>query len=272
MKRFEVDEKVCFCKSRLYHFLTSVFHKILIAETFETLGLEPALLVAFVPEFSVSISLFHFHKISAVFCLVAAIRSDRTRGGRSMYPGSRYLRQIATRVGPRTSGGNSLDGNEQNMLIGNRSVLDESDQLACAFIGLSGAHSFGPDGLPSSMDAGGGVYLDPAVLGTHGDDDDDDGEEVDHSGIDQSLLDYSGTLGSTGLASSNVSGAVATSTPYVGRQVVLNTGSDNSVRPRTELPKVMPIQVVWNSLNSTDFVIFHLGFNRTLSILVCDLH
>ncbi|TPP65226.1 Nuclear receptor subfamily 5 group A member 3 [Fasciola gigantica] len=172
---------------------------------------------------------------------IEAIRSDRTRGGRSMYPGSRYLRQIAARVGPRTSGVNSLDGNDQNILLGNRSVLDESDQLACAVIGLSGAHhSFGPDGLPSSMDAGGGVYLDPAVLGSHGDDDDDDdGDEMDHSGMDQSLLEYTGTLGSTSLNNSGVGGAGATSTPYVGRQVVLNTGSDNTVRPRTELPKII---------------------------------
>ncbi|KAF5403390.1 Ligand-binding domain of nuclear hormone receptor [Paragonimus heterotremus] len=166
---------------------------------------------------------------------IEAIRSDRTRGGRSMYPGSRYLRQIAARVGSgRSSSGTdpaSTDPNNVNIMLGGRGGTDDSEHLA--IVGLSGMHhTLGPDGLPSSMDAGGGVYLDPAVLGTHADDDDDDDEDAEHGTmqVDQSLLDYPGSL------NLNVSSC---STPYVGRQVIVTGGAENVNRTRIELPKII---------------------------------
>ncbi|KAF7233483.1 hypothetical protein EG68_08593 [Paragonimus skrjabini miyazakii] len=166
---------------------------------------------------------------------IEAIRSDRTRGGRSMYPGSRYLRQIAARVGSgRSSSGTdpaSTDPNNVNIMLGGRGGTDDSEHLA--IVGLAGMHhTLGPDGLPSSMDAGGGVYLDPAVLGTHTDDDDEDDEDAEHGTmqVDQSLLDYPGSL------SLNVSSC---STPYVGRQVIVTGGAENVNRTRIELPKII---------------------------------
>nr|VZH99196.1 unnamed protein product [Spirometra erinaceieuropaei] len=97
-----------------------------------------------------------------------AIRSDRTRGGRSMYPGSRYLRQLAARasgtpgdrkpttlatLAPLPSSG-APSGDSINMGVGSSSA--SSLQMV--------PMTLGPNGLPASEDVGGGVYLDPAVL------------------------------------------------------------------------------------------------------------
>ncbi|KER29891.1 hypothetical protein T265_03584 [Opisthorchis viverrini] len=150
--------------------------------------------------------------------------SDRTRGGRSMYPGSRYLRQMAARVSTgRVTDPNSTD--PSSVLVVRDGKLDP-EQLSCALAGLQ--HPLGPDGLPSSVDAGGGVYLDPAVLGTHGEDDDD----AEHSTIqlDHSMLEYPGSL------NLNVSSC---GTPFVGRQVIVSGNADAAGRARIELPKII---------------------------------
>ncbi|KAG5450684.1 Nuclear hormone receptor FTZ-F1 beta [Clonorchis sinensis] len=155
---------------------------------------------------------------------IEAIRSDRTRGGRSMYPGSRYLRQMAARVSTgRVTDPNSTD--PSSVLVVRDGKLDP-EQLSCALAGLQ--HPLGPDGLPSSVDAGGGVYLDPAVLGTHGEDDDD----AEHSTmqLDHSMLEYPGSL------NLNVSSC---GTPFVGRQVIVSGNADAAGRTRIELPKII---------------------------------
>lgn len=162
---------------------------------------------------------------------IEAIRSDRTRGGRSMYPGSRYLRQIAARVGAgRSNGGADTNSTDpSSVLLNNRGGADEQEQLSRAILGLTGVHhTLGPDGLPSSMDAGGGVYLDPAVLGTNGDDDDDD---IDHNTLqmDQSLIDFSNSM------SLNAS----CGTPYLGRQLIVTGDADGVDKHRIELPKAI---------------------------------
>lgn len=111
---------------------------------------------------------------------VLAIRSDRTRGGRSMYPGSRYLRQLAARA----SGGSEVKCDLKGTSTANASNLSAIAPLPSTAIvsttGSSGNESFSKiDGLhimslgvgsgvayeiPASEDVGGGVYLDPAVL------------------------------------------------------------------------------------------------------------
>ncbi|KAM7541587.1 hypothetical protein Aperf_G00000030728 [Anoplocephala perfoliata] len=113
-----------------------------------------------------------------------AIRSDRTRGGRSMYPGSRYLRQLAARA---SGSGNELkvDVKATTTSVASSSLpsiapLPNSTAVTSAagattsesFNKLEGVHimslGVGSGGvayeIPSSEDVGGGVYLDPAVL------------------------------------------------------------------------------------------------------------
>ncbi|CAL8074747.1 unnamed protein product [Calicophoron daubneyi] len=175
---------------------------------------------------------------------IEAIRSDRTRGGRSMYPGSRYLRQIAARVGGVRTGNTGLSnsqldvsGSDQDslnlsLLTGRGTGSEDPEQLSCAVVGLAGSHhNLGPDGLPASMDAGGGVYLDPGVLGNHGDEDDDVDQNSMH--VDQSFLEYNGGVSSANLSTSTI-GA-----PYVGRQVIVGSAAENAARSRVELPKVI---------------------------------
>ncbi|KAL5113012.1 hypothetical protein TcWFU_009885 [Taenia crassiceps] len=108
-----------------------------------------------------------------------AIRSDRTRGGRSMYPGSRYLRQLAARA----SGGGEVKCELKGTSAGGVSTLPAIAPLPNAgvstttsatsepFSKIDGVHimSLGVSGgvayeIPASEDVGGGVYLDPAVL------------------------------------------------------------------------------------------------------------
>ncbi|KAH8859785.1 Nuclear hormone receptor FTZ-F1 beta, partial [Schistosoma japonicum] len=172
----------------------------------------------------------------------AAIRSDRTRGGRSMYPGSRYLRQIAARVsGARSNSGlgissssiefstSDIDGNMLGGLTDQSMMSDDADQLSCSVVGLA-AHTLGPDGLPASEDAGGGVYLDPGVLGTH----DNDDEEIDSSRlrVEPNILECEGGIvGGTNI-STNVS-------PYLGRQVIIGGSSESTPRSREQLPKII---------------------------------
>ncbi|KAH8859786.1 Nuclear hormone receptor FTZ-F1 beta, partial [Schistosoma japonicum] len=179
---------------------------------------------------------------SIVFCLLLAIRSDRTRGGRSMYPGSRYLRQIAARVsGARSNSGlgissssiefstSDIDGNMLGGLTDQSMMSDDADQLSCSVVGLA-AHTLGPDGLPASEDAGGGVYLDPGVLGTH----DNDDEEIDSSRlrVEPNILECEGGIvGGTNI-STNVS-------PYLGRQVIIGGSSESTPRSREQLPKII---------------------------------
>ncbi|KAH8859788.1 Nuclear hormone receptor FTZ-F1 beta [Schistosoma japonicum] len=173
---------------------------------------------------------------------IEAIRSDRTRGGRSMYPGSRYLRQIAARVsGARSNSGlgissssiefstSDIDGNMLGGLTDQSMMSDDADQLSCSVVGLA-AHTLGPDGLPASEDAGGGVYLDPGVLGTH----DNDDEEIDSSRlrVEPNILECEGGIvGGTNI-STNVS-------PYLGRQVIIGGSSESTPRSREQLPKII---------------------------------
>ncbi|CDS40548.1 FTZ F1 nuclear receptor protein [Echinococcus multilocularis] len=109
-----------------------------------------------------------------------AIRSDRTRGGRSMYPGSRYLRQLAARA----SGGGEVKCELKGTSAGGVSTLPAIAPLPNAavvsttssvtnepFSKIDGVHimSLGVSSgvayeIPASEDVGGGVYLDPAVL------------------------------------------------------------------------------------------------------------
>ncbi|KAL5967585.1 Nuclear receptor subfamily 5 group A member 2 [Taenia solium] len=108
-----------------------------------------------------------------------AIRSDRTRGGRSMYPGSRYLRQLAARA----SGGSEVKCELKGTSAGGVSTLPAIAPLPNAgvsttscttnepFSKIDGVHimSLGVSSgvayeIPASEDVGGGVYLDPAVL------------------------------------------------------------------------------------------------------------
>ncbi|CAH8499479.1 unnamed protein product [Heterobilharzia americana] len=174
---------------------------------------------------------------------IEAIRSDRTRGGRSMYPGSRYLRQIAARVsGGRSSTGlgisnssmefsaSDIDGNMLSGLTDQSLMSDDADQLSCSVVGLA-AHTLGPDGLPASEDAGGGVYLDPGVLGTH----DNDDEEIDSGSlrVEPSILECgNGIVGGT-----NISAAVVS--PYMGRQVIISGLNESVSRAREQLPKII---------------------------------
>ncbi|CAH8484407.1 unnamed protein product [Schistosoma turkestanicum] len=174
---------------------------------------------------------------------IEAIRSDRTRGGRSMYPGSRYLRQIAARVsGARSTSGLGISGSSMefsasdidgNMLGGltDQSIMsDDADQLSCSVVGLA-AHTLGPDGLPASEDAGGGVYLDPGVLGTH----DNDDEEIDPSSlrVEPNILECgSGIVGGTNMSANVVS-------PYLGRQVIISGSNESTPRTREQLPKII---------------------------------
>uniref|UniRef100_A0A0R3X3K2 Nuclear receptor domain-containing protein n=1 Tax=Hydatigena taeniaeformis TaxID=6205 RepID=A0A0R3X3K2_HYDTA len=108
-----------------------------------------------------------------------AIRSDRTRGGRSMYPGSRYLRQLAARAsgggevkcelkGTSTSGVSTLPAIAP---LPNSVVSTTSSATTEPFSKIDGVHimSLGVGSgvayeIPASEDVGGGVYLDPAVL------------------------------------------------------------------------------------------------------------
>ncbi|KAM3185325.1 hypothetical protein ACTXT7_006628 [Hymenolepis weldensis] len=123
-----------------------------------------------------------------------AIRTDRTRGGRSMYPGSRYLRQLAARA----------SGSASDLKVDVKSTISAATSASLPNIAplpnnsISGAgitsttaasttgsfQSFGkleagPGSvhimsiggnvtatyeIPASEDVGGGVYLDPAVL------------------------------------------------------------------------------------------------------------
>uniref|UniRef100_A0A5K4F946 FTZ-F1 nuclear receptor-like protein n=1 Tax=Schistosoma mansoni TaxID=6183 RepID=A0A5K4F946_SCHMA len=174
---------------------------------------------------------------------IEAIRSDRTRGGRSMYPGSRYLRQIAARVsGNRSTSGlaissscmefstSDLDGNMLGGLTDQSIMSDDADQLSCSVVGLA-AHTLGPDGLPASEDAGGGVYLDPGVLGTH----DNDEEEIDSGSlrVEPNILECgSGIVGGTNLSTNVVS-------PYSGRQVIIGGSNESIPRTREQLPKII---------------------------------
>uniref|UniRef100_A0A5K3FQI5 Nuclear receptor domain-containing protein n=1 Tax=Mesocestoides corti TaxID=53468 RepID=A0A5K3FQI5_MESCO len=114
-----------------------------------------------------------------------AIRTDRTRGGRSMYPGSRYLRQLAARA----SGGGEVkcelkctpsSSAGASAALPAIAPLPNSAAAATAAAAASGGSfpkiegvnimSLGGVGggvtyeLPASEDVGGGVYLDPAVL------------------------------------------------------------------------------------------------------------
>ncbi|CAH8498001.1 unnamed protein product [Schistosoma intercalatum] len=173
---------------------------------------------------------------------IEAIRSDRTRGGRSMYPGSRYLRQIAARVsGTHSAPGlglsnsamefstSDLDGSMLRGLTDQSIMSDDADQLSCSVVGLA-AHTLGPDGLPASEDAGGGVYLDPGVLGTH----DNDDEEIDSGSlrVEPNILECgSGIVGGTNF-STNVS-------PYLGRQVIIGGSNESIPRTREQLPKII---------------------------------
>ncbi|CAH8841651.1 unnamed protein product [Trichobilharzia szidati] len=172
---------------------------------------------------------------------IEAIRSDRTRGGRSMYPGSRYLRQIAARVsGTRSNSGlgisnssmdfsaSDMDGNMLGGLADQSLMSDDGDQLSCSVVGLA-AHNLGPDGLPASEDAGGGVYLDPGVLGTH----DNDDEEIDSGSlrVEPSILECgNGIVGGANISSSVVS-------PY--RQVIVGGSNESIPRVREQLPKII---------------------------------
>ncbi|CAH8528807.1 unnamed protein product [Schistosoma rodhaini] len=174
---------------------------------------------------------------------IEAIRSDRTRGGRSMYPGSRYLRQIAARVsGNRSTSGlaissscmefstSDLDGNMLGGLTDQSIMSDDADQLSCSVVGLA-AHTLGPDGLPASEDAGGGVYLDPGVLGTH----DNDEEEIDSGSlrVEPNILECGGGIvGGTNLSTNVVS-------PYLGRQVIIGGSNESIPRTREQLPKII---------------------------------
>lgn len=158
-----------------------------------------------------------------------------------MYPGSRYLRQIAARVsGTHSAPGlglsnsamefstSDLDGSMLRGLTDQSIMSDDADQLSCSVVGLA-AHTLGPDGLPASEDAGGGVYLDPGVLGTH----DNDDEEIDSGSlrVEPNILECgSGIVGGTNF-STNVS-------PYLGRQVIIGGSNESIPRTREQLPKV----------------------------------
>lgn len=156
-----------------------------------------------------------------------------------MYPGSRYLRQIAARVSGRSSTGTGVPNSsgdfssdmEASMIVGltdQSMVSDDPEQLSCSVVGLAGAHhTLGPDGLPASEDAGGGVYLDPSILGTHDNDDEDDEMNSGNLRVDSTILDYE----------SNVVGPNIVS-PYVGRQVIVGGSNEPQRRIRDQLPKV----------------------------------
>ncbi|VEL22894.1 unnamed protein product [Protopolystoma xenopodis] len=129
----------------------------------------------------------------------SAIRHDRTRGGRSMYPGSRYLRQLAARVSnPSRSNSVSTNGADASACQAQKQRHHQQQQNS-AGAGLSPLSNTGSAGLyieadcdaiteysaastpgegtvvgvtetgalligPNGLDAGGGVFIDPAVL------------------------------------------------------------------------------------------------------------
>ncbi|VDO12052.1 unnamed protein product [Rodentolepis nana] len=152
--------------------------------------------VAFVYEILlrfIDCSVYNNINILSSSCDSVAIRTDRTRGGRSMYPGSRYLRQLAARASGSAS---DLKGDAKSTISSATSASlpniaplpnNSSGTGITSTTAVSASGSFpsfgkletGPGSvhimsiggnvtatyeIPASEDVGGGVYLDPAVL------------------------------------------------------------------------------------------------------------